>query len=70
MGERNGEITIRVRVPDGMERLFEREVKALVKAFEGERKGPRVTLDEVFGIVRSEKSAKELRLEAYEELFG
>ncbi|NJE48007.1 hypothetical protein [Thermococcus sp. 9N3] len=65
-----GEITLRVRVPDGMERLFEREVKALVRAFEGGKKGPRVTLDDVFGIVKSEKSAKELRLEAYEELFG
>ncbi|AEK73845.1 hypothetical protein GQS_09755 [Thermococcus sp. 4557] len=65
-----GEITLRVRVPDGMELLFEREVKALVKAFEGGKKRPRVTLDDVFGIVRSEKSAKELRLEAYEELFG
>jgi len=65
-----GEITLRVLVPDGMERLFEQEVKALVRAFEGGKKRPRVTLNDVFGIVRSEKSAKELRLEAYEELFG
>ncbi|MEO2151833.1 MAG: hypothetical protein ABGW50_04175 [Thermococcus sp.] len=64
-----GEITLRVRVPDGMERLFEREVKALVKALKGGKNRPRVTLNDVFGIVRSEKSAKELRLEAYEELF-
>ncbi|WP_258083907.1 hypothetical protein [Thermococcus thermotolerans] len=61
-----GEITLRVRVPDGMERLFEREVKALVKAFESGRKKPRVVLDDVFGIVRSEKSARELRLEVHE----
>ncbi|AIU70904.1 hypothetical protein TEU_11525 [Thermococcus eurythermalis] len=65
-----GEITLRVRVPDGMEKLFEREVMAIIKTLKGRREKPRVTLDDVFGIVKSEKSAKELRLEAYEELFG
>ena len=65
-----GEITLRVRVPDGMEKLFEREVMAIIKTLKGRREKPRVTLDDVFGIIKSEKSAKELRLEAYEELFG
>lgn len=61
-----GEITLRVRVPDGMEKLFEREVMAIIKTLKGRREKPRVTLDDVFGIIKSEKSAKELRLEAYE----
>ncbi|WP_297487676.1 hypothetical protein [Thermococcus sp.] len=65
-----GEITVRVSVPDGLEEVFKKELKALSAGLSRLKKKPSVTVDDVFGIMPSEKSAKEMRLELYEELFG
>ena len=69
-GETMGEITVKVSVPDGMEELFKKELEALTAGLLKLKKKPSVTLDDVFGIMPSEKSSKEMRLELYEELFG
>ncbi len=65
-----GEITVRVSAPDGLEEVFKKEPKALSAGLSRLKKKPSVTVDNIFGIVPSEKSAKEMRLELYEELFG
>ncbi|WP_048148691.1 hypothetical protein [Palaeococcus ferrophilus] len=65
-----GEIEVRVVVPDGMEEIFERELSAILEALWKAKKKPRVKVDDVFGMMPSKKSAKELRMEFYEEVFG
>ncbi|WP_297069581.1 hypothetical protein [Thermococcus sp.] len=65
-----GEITVKISVPDGMEEVFKKELEILMASLSRLKKKPSVTLDDVFGIMPSEKSAKEMRLELYEELFG
>ena len=65
-----GEITVKISVPDGMEEVFKKELEVLTASLSRLKKKPSVTLDDVFGIIPSEKSAKEMRLELYEELFG
>ncbi|NJE02556.1 hypothetical protein [Thermococcus sp. MV11] len=64
------EIKVRVSVPEGLEGIFEKELEALVKGLRRLVEKPSVTVDDVFGIMPTEKSAREMRLEAYEELFG
>ncbi|WP_297417014.1 hypothetical protein [Thermococcus sp.] len=61
---------MKVSVPDGLEELFERGLKTLSTSLSRLKRKPSVTVDYVFGIMPSEKSAKEMRLELYEELFG
>ncbi len=65
-----GEIMVRISVPDGPEEVFKKELKALSTGLSRLKKKPSVTVDDVFGIMPSRKSAKEMRLELYEELFG
>jgi hypothetical protein len=65
-----GEVNVRVIVPDGMEEIFKRELSAILESLWKAKKKPRVKVDDVFGMMPSEKSAKELRMELYEEVFG
>ncbi|MDK2915085.1 MAG: hypothetical protein PWQ79_2000 [Thermococcaceae archaeon] len=65
-----GEVNVRVVVPDGMEEIFKKELSVILEALWKTRKKPRVKVDDVFGMMPSEKSAKELRMELYEEIFG
>ncbi|WP_457742092.1 hypothetical protein [Thermococcus sp.] len=64
------EIKIKVLVPEGLEGIFEKELDALVKGLRRLARKPAVTVDDVFGIMPTEKSVREMRLEAYEELFS
>ncbi|ASJ02478.1 hypothetical protein A3L09_04015 [Thermococcus profundus] len=65
-----GEVKVRVMVPDGMEEIFKRELSAILESLWKAKKKQRVKIDDVFGMMPSEKSAKELRMELYEEIFG
>jgi len=64
------EIKIKILIPEGLEDIFEKELDALVRGLRRLSEKPRVTVDDVFGMMPTKKSAKEMRLEAYEELFG
>ncbi|BAD84254.1 hypothetical protein, conserved [Thermococcus kodakarensis KOD1] len=65
-----GEVNVRVVVPDGMEEIFKKELSVLLEALWKAKKKPRVKVKDIFGMMPSEKSAKELRMEFYEEVFG
>jgi len=64
------EIKIKVLIPEGLEEIFEKELDALVRGLRRLSEKPKVTVEDVFGMMPTEKSAKEMRLDAYEELFG
>jgi len=61
-----GEVTIRIKVPDGMEetvrRIVEGEVKLIVKRLS------KVKFEKTFGILRSErKEVREIEADIYDE---
>lgn len=65
-----GEVNVRVVVPDGMEEIFKKELSAILEALWKAKKKPRVEVNDIFGMMPSEKPTKELRMELYEEIFG
>ncbi|NJE03293.1 hypothetical protein [Thermococcus sp. MV11] len=61
-----GEIVIRVNVPEGYEESFKKEVEEMAKYLRNREK-LRKNMEKLFGILKTDKTWKELKREMHEE---
>lgn len=61
-----GEIVIRVNVPEGYEESFKKEVEEMAKYLRNREK-LRKNMEKLFGILKTNKTWKEMKREMYEE---
>ncbi|AFL94360.1 hypothetical protein CL1_0145 [Thermococcus cleftensis] len=61
-----GEIVIRVNVPEGYEESFKKEVEEMAKYLRNREK-LRKNMEKLFGILKTDKTWKEMKREMHEE---
>ena len=66
LGRKMGEIVIRVNVPEGYEESFKKEVEEMAKYLRNREK-LRKNMEKLFGILKTNKTWKEMKREMYEE---